>query len=79
MITHPADPTTETARAQKVLGKFGCRYGSRAQSALRSGLSNPEASCAIMTLLEPARREEALTGEALGPLPRDAIGMLEHP
>lgn len=31
-----------------------------------------------MRLLEPARREEALTGEALGPLPRDGIGTLER-
>ena len=52
-------------------------YGTRAQTALRYVLSNPDLACAIIGLAEPAHLEEALAGEALGPLPQAALDQLD--
>ena len=56
---------------------LGGEHGTRAQAALRFVLANPDVSCAIIGLAEPAHLEEALAGEARGPLPRPALDALE--
>ena len=77
VITRAAELDTEERRAQAVFAVLGNAYGTRAQTALRFVLSNPDVSCAIIGLAEPAHLEEALAGEALGRLPQPALEALE--
>jgi len=78
VIARAADLSTEEQRARAVLTALGDRYGTRAQTALRFVLSNPDVSCAIIGLAEPAHLEEALAAAALGPLPQPALDALER-
>jgi L-galactose dehydrogenase/L-glyceraldehyde 3-phosphate reductase len=78
VITQAADVATEETRARAVFAQLRDRYGTRAQAALRFVLSNPDVSCAIVGLAEPAHLEEALAGQALGPLPQEAMAALER-
>ena len=48
-----------------------------ARRALRYVLTNPDIAGAIFGLAELAHLEEALAGEALGPLPQPALSALE--
>jgi hypothetical protein len=50
----------------------------RTQTARRYVLSNPDLACAIIGLAEPAHLEEALAGQALGPLPQAALDQLDQ-
>jgi L-galactose dehydrogenase/L-glyceraldehyde 3-phosphate reductase len=78
VIAQAADVSAEEARARAAFAALGERYGTRAQTALRFVLSHPDVSCAIVGLAEPAHLEEALAGEALGPLPEAAFAQLER-
>jgi L-galactose dehydrogenase/L-glyceraldehyde 3-phosphate reductase len=78
VIAQGADVATEEARARAVFRHLGERYGTRAQTALRFVLTNPDVSCAIVGLAEPAHLEEALAGQALGALPQEAMAALER-
>jgi aryl-alcohol dehydrogenase-like predicted oxidoreductase len=78
VITHNADLVLEARRARAVFAALGNAHGTRAQIALRYVLSNPDIGCAIIGLAEPAHLEEALAGEALGPLPQAALDALEE-
>jgi D-threo-aldose 1-dehydrogenase len=77
IVTQATDVPTEERRARAVSAALGDAYGTRAQSALRFVLANPDVSCAVIGLAEPAHLEEALAGTALGPLPRQAVDRLE--
>jgi len=77
VITRDADLTLEERRAQAVFAALGKTHGTRAQTALRFVLSNPDLACAVIGLAEPAHLEEALTGAALGPLPGPAMQALQ--
>lgn len=44
---------------------------------LRFSLANPDLACVVIGLAEPSHLEEAIAGEAMGPLPAEAIGRLE--
>jgi L-galactose dehydrogenase/L-glyceraldehyde 3-phosphate reductase len=78
IITQGTEISGEERRAQTVLAALGSAYGTRAQTALRFVLTNPDISCAIIGLAEPAHLEEALTGAEAGPLPRQALDALER-
>jgi aryl-alcohol dehydrogenase-like predicted oxidoreductase len=78
MITQGTQIAGEERRAQAVLAALGSTYGTRAQTALRFVLANPDVSCAIIGLAEPAHLEEALAGAEAGPLPRQALDTLER-
>ena len=78
IITQGTEISGEERRAQAVLAALGSAYGTRAQTALRFVLTNPDVSCAIIGLAEPAHLEEALTGAESGPLPRQALDALER-
>jgi L-galactose dehydrogenase/L-glyceraldehyde 3-phosphate reductase len=78
VITQQAEVSAEERRARAVFAALGERYGTRAQTALRYVLSNRDIACAIIGLAEPAHLEEALAGEALGPLPEEAMDALER-
>lgn len=76
-ITDDADLATEAARAAAVFEVLGDRYGTRAQTALRFALANPDLACVVVGMAEPGHLEEALAAAELGPLPADAIARLE--
>ena len=78
IITQGTEISGEERRAQAALAALGSAYGTRAQTALRFVLTNPDISCAIIGLAEPAHLEEALTGAEAGPLPRQALDALER-
>lgn len=76
VITRDANLDTETKRAAAVFEALGDQYGSRAQTALRFVLSNPDISCAVFGLAEFAHLQEALAAAELGALPQTAIDKL---
>jgi L-glyceraldehyde 3-phosphate reductase len=78
IITQATDVPTEERRARAVFATLGDAYGTRAQTALRFVLANPDVSCAVVGLAEPAHLEEALAGATLGPLPRPALDALDR-
>jgi L-galactose dehydrogenase/L-glyceraldehyde 3-phosphate reductase len=78
VITRATEVATEERRARAVFAVLGETYGTRAQTALRFVLTNPDVSCAIIGMAEPAHLEEALAGAELGPLPRPALDALEQ-
>jgi D-threo-aldose 1-dehydrogenase len=77
IITRGTDITAEERRARAVLSALGGAYGTRAHTALRFVLANPDVACAIIGLAEPSHLEEALAGARAGPLPQSAIDALE--
>jgi D-threo-aldose 1-dehydrogenase len=77
VITQNAELTTEANRAKAVFAALGDANGTRAQTALRYALSNPDVACVIIGLAEPSHLEEALAAETKGPLPQAAMDTLE--
>src|SRR5262245_45675751 len=78
IITRATDVPTEERRARAAFAALGDRYGSRAQTAVRFVLADPDVSCAVIGLAEPAHLEEALAGAEHGPLPRSGLDALER-
>jgi len=78
MLTRATDVPTEERRARAALAALGPAYGTPAQAALRFVLANPDLSCAIIGLAEPAHLEEALAAQDKGPLPPAALDLLDH-
>ena len=78
IITHGTDVASEERRAQVVFSTLGNAYGTRAQTALRFVLTNPDVSCAIIGLAELAHLEEALAGAEAGPLAQPALNALQR-
>ncbi len=75
-ITDDADLETEGQRARAVFARLGSRYGTRAQTAIRFALANPELACVVVGMAELAHLEEALAAAAMGPLPDEALAEL---
>ncbi len=75
-ITDDADLATEGVRARAVFARLGERYGTRAQTAIRFALANPDLAGVLVGMAEPAHLEEALTAAAAGPLPEAALAEL---
>jgi L-galactose dehydrogenase/L-glyceraldehyde 3-phosphate reductase len=67
----------ETRRAHAALAALGSSHGTRAQTALRFSLANPDLACVVIGLGEPSHLDEAIAAEAMGPLPADVIATLE--
>jgi len=78
IVTRATDVAVEERRARAVFAALGSAYGTRAQTALRFVLSNPDVACAIIGLAKPAHLEEALAGAETGPLPHQAVEMLDR-
>jgi D-threo-aldose 1-dehydrogenase len=78
IITRAADLGIEERRARGVFGALGDTFGTRAQTAVRFVLTNPDIACAVIGLAEPDHLEEALEGAGLGPLPQSALDALER-
>ena len=78
VIARHADLETEEARAEAVFSAMGDEYGTRAQTALRFVLSNPDISCAVIGLAEFAHLQEALAAAEMGALPQSALDKLDQ-
>ena len=76
VLTRGGDIAVEEERTRKVFDALGTAYGSRAQTAIRFALANPDLSCAIVGLAELSHLEEALAAAAMGPLPAEAVARL---
>ena len=53
--------------------QLGEAYGTRAQTALRFSLAQDRLACIVFGLAEIEHLQEALAGQALGPLPTEAM------
>ena len=67
---------TEEERARAVWQRLGERYGTRAQTAIRFALANPDIDCVVVGLAELGHLEEALAAAEMGPLPEEALAEL---
>ncbi len=68
---------TDTRRTAQVFAELKDRYGTRAQTAIRYALANPGVSGVLVGIAELDQIDEALAAVELGPLPDDALGLLE--
>ena len=76
VIVRGSEIPLEEKRAHAVFERLGTEYGTRAQTALRFGLANPDVACVIFGLAELSHLEEALGAADLGPLPQEALDEL---
>ncbi len=76
VITRGSEIPLEEKRAHAVFDRLGDKYGSRAQTAIRFGLANPDVACVIFGLAEQSHLEEALGAAEMGPLPQAALDEL---
>ncbi|MCH9013911.1 MAG: aldo/keto reductase [Proteobacteria bacterium] len=76
VITRGSEIPLEEKRAHAVFERLGTEYGTRAQTALRFGLANPDVACVIFGLAELSHLEEALGAAEMGPLPQEALDEL---
>ncbi len=77
VITRGSQMPEEEKRSRAVFDRLGDKYGTRAQTAIRFALSNPDIACAIFGLAALSHLEEALAAAEMGPLPDDAIEALD--
>jgi L-galactose dehydrogenase/L-glyceraldehyde 3-phosphate reductase len=77
-IVQGFDMAAEEARVRAVFDRLGDRYGTRAQTAIRFALANPDLSCVVVGFAEIGHIEEALAGAELGPLPEEALAALRE-
>ena len=68
---------SETEKARVLFARIGERHGSRAQTAIRFALAEPQLSCIVVGLAELSHLEEALAAEALGPLDGTALAEID--
>ena len=78
VITKGSDMAAEEARAKAVFEALGGHNGTRAQTAIRFVLSNPDISCAVIGLAEIAHLQQALDAQDMGPLPNEALAALNR-
>ena len=76
VITRGSEIPLEEKRAHAVFERLGTEYGTRAQTAIRFGLANPDVACVIFGLAELSHLEEALGAAEMGPLPQEALDEL---
>jgi len=78
VITQGSEVAVEEQRAHAAIAALGSSYGSRAQTAVRFALSQPDIACAVVGLAEASHLEEALGAQAMGPLPAPAMRELDR-
>jgi L-galactose dehydrogenase/L-glyceraldehyde 3-phosphate reductase len=76
VIVTGSDLDIEAERASAVFDRLGDSYGTRAQTALRFGLANPDIACVVFGLAELSHLDEALAAAEMGPLPQEALDEL---
>jgi aryl-alcohol dehydrogenase-like predicted oxidoreductase len=67
----------EEQRTRAVFAALGDSYGTRALTAVRFAITNPDVSGAIVGLATVAHLDGALAGAESGPLPRAAMAVLD--
>ena len=72
-IIPDAELPLETRRAEAVFKRLGDRFGTRAQTALRFSLANPDLSCVVVGMAECDHLEQALAAAEMGPLPKEGL------
>jgi len=77
VLTEHSALDVETQRAQAALAALGQSGGTRAQTALRFALAQPDFACFVVGLGEPSHLDEVIEAEAQGPLPAEVIARLE--
>lgn len=77
-ITPDAEVEKEHARAARLFAELGDRWGTRAQTAIRFALAQPAVDTLVLGFAELAHLDEALAAFELGPLPADALEVLER-
>lgn len=75
-IVPDADLPLETRRAKAVFEKLGDRFGTRAQTALRFSLANPDLSCVVVGMAELDHLDQALAAAQMGPMSGDGLNDL---
>lgn len=75
-ITPDAEVETEHARAARLFAAIDERWGTRAQTAIRFALAQPDTL--VLGFAELPHVEEALAAFELGPLPTEALEVLER-
>jgi L-galactose dehydrogenase/L-glyceraldehyde 3-phosphate reductase len=76
-ILPDASMAAEELRAKTLFARLGERYGSRAQTALRFSLSQPDISGVVFGMAELDHLDQALKAAEMGPLPAEALEELE--
>ena len=76
-VTRDAELECEEARARRIFGHLGARYGNRAQTAIRYALANPDLSTVVVGLATLEHLEEALAAFEAGPLPETTLAEIE--
>lgn len=77
VLTEDSELDVESQRAHAALAALGPGHGTRAQTALRFALANPDFACFVVGIGEPAHLEEVIEAQARGPLSSEAIARLE--
>jgi aryl-alcohol dehydrogenase-like predicted oxidoreductase len=75
MMVEAAIPTEEM-RARAVWRVLDERFGTRAQTAIRFALANPDLAGVVVGMAELGHLEEALAAAEMGPLPGEALAAL---
>ena len=77
VITRHSDLEVESKRAHAALRALGTGHGTRAQTALRFALANPDLACFVVGLGEPSHLDEVIEAQARGPLAAADLARLE--
>ncbi len=78
ILTRNTEADEETRKAHAVFDLLGDAFGTRAQTAMRFVLSNPDIACIDIGPSEIAHVEEAVQATTLGLLPAEALAKLER-
>jgi len=78
VLTKGSELAQEDRRAGTVFDALGRGGETRAQTALRFALSNPDLSCAVIGLADIPQLDEALDAQETGPLPSEALAALRQ-
>ncbi len=76
VIVTGSDLEIEAKRAHAVFQHLGDSYGTRAQTAIRFGLANPDVAGVVFGMAELSHLDEALAAAEMGPLPQAALDQL---
>lgn len=77
VLSENSELEVETKRAHAALAALGTGHGTRAQTALRFSLANPDLHGIVVGLGEPAHLEEVIEAQAMGPLDAKTLARLE--
>ena len=77
VVAADADLGREEARARRIFGRLDGAHGTRAQTAVRHALANPDLSTVVVGVASLGQLDEALVAFEAGPLPAAAMAEVE--